>query len=99
MRVRVISQNGAIDVPYEFTAFHSCNGRIRMNMAGDTGRGTEMAVYSTQEKALAVMQTLHKEYVGCNTVPSIKGSNGPISVTAYVRNAVFRFPADDEVEL
>ena len=96
--MRVISQNGAIDVPYEITAFHSCNGRIRMNMAGETGRGTEMAVYSTQQKALAVMQAFHEKYVECNTMPSIKGSNGPISIAAYVRNTVFQFPADDEVE-
>ena len=50
--MRVVSQNGDIDVPYEITAFHICHGRIRMNMAGDTGRGTEMAVYESQEKAL-----------------------------------------------
>lgn len=58
--MRVISQNGAIDVPYELTAFHSCNGRICMNMAGDTGRGTEMAVYGSQEKAMAIMRMLHE---------------------------------------
>lgn len=60
--MRVISQNGEIDVPYELTAFHSCNGRIRMNMAGDTGRGTEMAVYSSQEKALTVMGWMRDTY-------------------------------------
>lgn len=96
--MRVISQDGTIDVPYEITAFHSCNGRIRMNMTGDTGRGTEVAVYSTQEKALAVMQALHEKYVGCNTVPRIKRSNGPVSVAAYVKNAVFQFPVSNEVE-
>lgn len=96
--MRVISQDSAIDVPYELTAFHACNGCIRMSMAGDTGRGVEMAVYSTQKRAVKIMQMLREEYVGCNTIPSIKGSNGPISVAAYVKNAVFRFPADDEVE-
>lgn len=37
--MRVISQNGAIDVPYEMTAFHLAGGMIRMNMVGDTGKG------------------------------------------------------------
>ena len=97
--MRVISQNGAIDVPYEMVALHSCNGRIRMNMAGDTGRGTEMAVYSTQEKALGVMQMLREEYVGCNTTPNATTGRGSVAVAAYVRNEVFQFPADDEVKV
>lgn len=37
--MRVISQNGAIDVPYEMTAFHLAGGMIHMNMVGDTGKG------------------------------------------------------------
>lgn len=90
MRMRVISQNGAMDVPYELTAFHVCNGLIRMNMAGDVGRGTEMAVYGNQEKALDVMKSLralHNEI----KLMEIRGDGG-----AFIENT-FRFPADDEV--
>lgn len=36
--MRVISQDGLIDVPYRLTAFHICGGNILMNMAGDTGK-------------------------------------------------------------
>ena len=62
--MRVISQNGAIDVPYEMTAFHLAGGMIRMNMVGDTGKGTLMAQYETPEKAEKAMEMLHKAYTG-----------------------------------
>lgn len=56
--MRVISQNGMIDVPYEMTAFHMAGGTIRMNMVGDTGKGTIIAQYSTQEKALKSLEQM-----------------------------------------
>lgn len=62
--MRVISQNGLIDVPYEMTAFHMAGGTIRMSMVGDTGKGTIIAQYSTQEKAEKAMQLLHETYTG-----------------------------------
>lgn len=97
--MRVISQNGAIDVPYEFTAFHSYNGRIRMNMAGDTGRGTEIAVYSTQEKANKAMNMLHQAYMECNAIYSnYIEETGNVVSAACIENCIFPFPADDEVE-
>lgn len=56
--MRVISQNGMIDVPYEMTAFHTAGGTIRMNMVGDTGKGTIIAQYSTHEKALKSLEQM-----------------------------------------
>lgn len=72
MCMRVISQDGMIDVPYEMTAFHICNGYIHMNMAGNTGRGTAMAAYSTQEKAQAAMNKLREAYAGVAIFQNIK---------------------------
>ena len=62
--MRIISQNGLIDVPYEMTAFHMAGGTIRMSMVGDTGKGTIISQYSTQEKAEKAMQMLHEAYTG-----------------------------------
>ena len=61
--MRVISQNNQIDVPYEMTAFHVSDNIIRMNMIGDTGKGSIMAVYSTSEKAEKAMLMLRNIYV------------------------------------
>lgn len=88
--MRVISQDGMIDVPYEMTAFHICNGYIHMNMAGDTGRGTAMACYSTREKALYAMKILRKNF---DTLMEERTRSEILpSVFSY-----FQFPADDEV--
>ena len=56
--MRIISQDGMIDLPYEMTAFHMDGGTIRMNMVGDTGKGTIIAQYSTQEKALKSLEQM-----------------------------------------
>ena len=56
--MRIISQNGMIDLPYEMTAFYVEGGTIRMNMVGDTGKGTIIARYSTQEKALKSLEQM-----------------------------------------
>ena len=62
--MRIISQNGLIDVPYEMTALRFYDGLIKMNMIGDTGKGSIIAQYSTQEKAEKAMQMLHEAYTG-----------------------------------
>lgn len=84
--MRVVSQNGDIDVPYEITAFHTCHGRIRMNMAGDAGLGTEMAVYESQLKALKAMEYMRDAYSDFIADDS----------DSY---AIFKFPPDYEVRL
>lgn len=62
--MRIVSQNGLVSVPFEMTAIYATETFIRMNMAGDTGKGTVIAEYSTLEKAEKAMQLLHKAYSG-----------------------------------
>lgn len=89
--MRVISQNGLIDVPYEMTAFHIARQDIRMNMVGDTGKGTVMAQYSSQEKALGAMKSLRKFHEKIKLM-EIRHDAGD-----FIGNT-FQFPEDDEVE-
>lgn len=62
--MRIISQNGLISIPFEITVIRATGTFIRMNMVGDTGKGTVIAEYSTPEKAEKAMQLLHKAYSG-----------------------------------
>lgn len=66
--MRVISQDGLIDVPYEISVFHIdfeiSGATIRANIAGDTGKGTIIAHYSEEEKAKKAMSILHDSYTG-----------------------------------
>ena len=56
--MRIVSQNGLVSVPFEMTAIHATETFIRMNMAGDTGKGTVIAEYSTLEKVEKAIQLL-----------------------------------------
>lgn len=120
--MRIISQDGMIDVPYEMVALHECNGKIRMNMAGDTGKGTVLAEYSTEAKARKAMEMLRSAYFGeiylnhrDYEVVDIELSKEiekkireEMSKSHFlevkpnntaVECKIFRFPADDKVEV
>lgn len=62
--MRLISQNGTIDVPYEMSAVRNDDNAIILNMAGETGKGSVIATYSTSEKAEKAMEMLRNAYAG-----------------------------------
>lgn len=59
--MRIISQNGLISVPFEMAAIRATGTFVKMNMVGDTGKGTVIAEYNTPEKAMKLM---HEAYSG-----------------------------------
>lgn len=122
--MRVISQDGTIDIPYEnFTFCITLDNRIISNRnlvasPQEILQGT-MAEYSSREKALKVMELLREAYIGmpiimrdCDVSEDIvkeferlnkyslmvQAENEPPKIE-YINNAVFRFPADDEVQV
>ena len=62
--MRLISQDGTIDVPYETSAIRNDDGLIILCIAGETGKGSVMATYSTSEKAEKAMEMLRTAYTG-----------------------------------
>lgn len=62
--MRVISQDGMIDVPYELTAIRTERETVLMCMAGNTGKGSILATYSTEAKAIKAMEMLREAYAG-----------------------------------
>lgn len=119
--MRIVSQNGMIDVPYEMIALYCTETMVRMCMVGDTGRGTVMAEYSTPEKVQKAMELLHHEYIGImpslvidnrnsfdaesmeilknSTVGALVRPVNPGDVEVHMLPRIFRFPADDEIEV
>lgn len=89
--MRVISQNNQIDVPYEMTSIHVSDNIVRMNMVGDTGKGSIMAVYSTSEKAEKAMRELHDNYSYLWKI-----EHGLVSYYAD-ETIAFRFPQEDKI--
>ena len=66
--MRLVSQDGMIDVPYESSNisinFNSQNKIIAWRFGCEDCEIVNMATYSTKEKALKVMEMLRKAYVG-----------------------------------
>lgn len=94
--MRVISQDGTKDFPYDSSSvsiYGGCvNGRIyvRMQLCGGYEDSVDVADYSTKEKAIKAIEMLRKAWI-----------NGTIEFThgIYHRNIVFQFPQDDEIEV
>lgn len=96
--MRLISQDGTIDVPYDYFSLSIAGAKIVSGMVEDRNvfsifchnlsspNGTKLAEYSAKEKAVKAMEMLreqYKKYVGA-------------SVNIY---GIFQFPQDDEIEV
>ena len=73
--MRLISQNGEFDVPYEIAALSRTGNIIRAYIPEISEKGTIMARYSTDEKAQKAMKALHKVYTGMFLAQNIEISD------------------------
>ena len=99
--MRLISQNGAIDVPYEMSAIRNDDGLIILCMAGETGKGSVIARYSTSEKAEKAMKMLREEYGKhfFGQGGAMATANFYVPPFAFIPPKVFQFPQDEDVEV
>ena len=89
--MRIISQNGAIDIPYEvavvYVEYESVIAKV-----GDERYA--MGNYSTEEKAVKSMEMLREKYL------LYKSATNEKSFYEFFDNPkVFQFPQDDEIEV
>lgn len=73
--MRLISQNGEFDVPYEIAALSRTGNIIRAYVPIVGEKGTVMACYSTDEKAQKAMKALHKVYAGMFLAQNVEMSD------------------------
>ena len=92
--MRIISQGGKIDLPYEQISISiDCDdGRTIIAYAVSSGTIWELAEYSTKEKAEEVMKMLRTGYSDYQQAKSRDGYS-----FAFDYPKVFRFPPDSEV--
>lgn len=102
--MRIISQDGKCDYPYENSTLFIdyMDGRV-IKIVPSTGgyKGAKIAKYSTEEKAVKAMEMLRKEYL---KYMEIEGSadptgHGVIQPNFWVLPKFFQFPQDDEIEV
>lgn len=104
--MRVISQNGTMDFPYDNSLVflhESCikgNTCVEIQLCGDTEIDT-VAEYSTEEKAIKAMEMLREKYLsrmeldgGYDIVNKCY-----VQPNYWVLPKVFQFPQDDEIEV
>lgn len=93
--MRIISQDGRFDFPYEFMAISMNNIHqeqvIAKPIASTTKLYCVMGEYSTKEKAEKVMEMLRTEY------GNYKQARSSEYYFAFNYPKVFRFPQDSEV--
>lgn len=87
--MRVISQHGNVDLPYEqIVVCHAMESVIALY----NGEKYVLGKYSSKEKAYKAMEMLRKACVGM-----------PITIypskMVFTNNAIFQFPQDDEIEV
>lgn len=73
--MRLISQDGKFDVPYEIAALSRTGNIIRAYVPIVGEKGTVMAHYSTNEKAQKAMKALHKVYAGMFLAQNVEMSD------------------------
>lgn len=112
--MRVISQDGTIDVPYDYFSLSMSSGKYKdvevayiycHNLSSPNG--TKLAEYSTKAKALKAMEMLKSAYENNMFYHCMAARKGFVEAQSALgaeqfRKATteyFQFPQDDEIEV
>lgn len=106
--MRVISQDGRLDFPYEMSIMWSGdNGDILLQAVGEVGEYQTFAKYSTEEKAKKAMEMLRIAYGNNEFYHHTANSEHFTEFTQALSEEMFKkatteyfqFPQDDEIEV
>lgn len=112
--MRVISQDGTIDVPYDYFSLSMSSGKYKdvevayiycHNLSSPNG--TKLAEYSAKEKAIKAMEMLKEHYGLLSFMKLIAGTTKyKILINRFTEDdfikattEYFQFPQDDEIEV
>lgn len=101
--MRVISQDGTIDIPYESVIIQRFGGEIyflNKNLIGVEQLVSDMdiATYSTEENAQKAMEMLHDAYLGKDKGYHDEYGNVLYHHAQTTDSNIFQFPKDEDVE-
>lgn len=104
--MRIISQDGTMDVPYEMVVIQRFDGKIyylNKNLAGieEVTEDIALAEYSTESKAKKVMEMLQANYLSRMELEGgyDEAQGFYVQPDFWVLPRVFQFPQDGEVEV
>lgn len=100
--MRLISQDGMIDVPYEQVSVEQKGKEIWCGYSSTMVNhctGKKFAEYSTELNARKAIENLRKEYIECTKCSYQMGQCGNLYMNVgFVDPKVFRFPEEIELE-
>lgn len=88
--MRIMSQNGEVNLPYEMTAVLTDGNVVKALFAGGNNIPYIMATYENEEKCQKALKMLDGSYTGRYVYHSFTSGDKPKHMT-------FRFPKDDEI--
>lgn len=112
--MRVISQDGMIDVPYDYFSLSIASGKYEDGEVTyiychnlSSPNGTKLAAYSAEAKAIKAMEMLREKYENNEfyhhtaATDTFKESMGLLSNEKFkeATSEYFQFPQDDEIEV
>ena len=106
--MRLISQNGSIDVPYDCFSLTIATGKYENVEVAciychnlSSPNGTKLAEYSSKEKAQQAMEMLREEYGKhfFGQGGAMATANFYVPPFAFIPPKVFQFPKDEDVEV
>lgn len=104
--MRVISQDGTIDVPYEMVVIQKFRNGVYFLNRNLTGieeliNDIKLAEYSTEAKAIKAMEMLREEYLKYMEIEGHADLTGQgiIQPNFWVLPKVYQFPQDEEIEV
>ena len=104
--MRIISQDGTFDVPYEMVIIQRFDGKIyylNKNLAGieEVIEDIALAEYSTEAKAKKAMEMLQDNYLSRMELEGgyCEALGFYVQPNYWVLPKVFQFPQDGEVEV
>lgn len=104
--MRVISQGGEFDVPYDLFVFGITNDNCITAIRDSVVRPYEctngfMAEYSTRKKALKAMEMMREQYMKYMEVEGHADLTGQgiVQPNFWVLPKVFQLPQDEEIEV
>lgn len=106
--MRVISQSGRFDLPYEQIYVYRNDDDVECRMCGNKDNWVLLGHYSSPEKAEKAMEMCRRKYSGFQAASVLLNgaSSNPINevLSEYITNTImesstFRFPADEDVEV
>lgn len=112
--MRVISQDGTLDVPYDYFSLSMSSGKYKdVEVAyiycqnSSSPIGVKLAKYSTEAKALKAMEMLRKAYEDNKFYHYMSATDTFEKAVSYLSNEEFKeitaeyfqFPQDNEIEV